>query len=357
MENIPSFSTTEGPLISIIVPVYNVAPYLERCLQSLARQTYTNIEVIIVDDCSTDDSYKIAIRMSEMDARFRAYQMPKNSGAGDTRQVAIQYSTGDLIGFLDGDDWMDKNFLSVLYGLMKMTSADIACCQHYFYSDNPRRLFTSWPYDDRVVELSPWEAMNKMRHYDQIDESLWNKLYRREVILPYIMKTSPFEDGLIIYRYFSSAKHIALCCIPIHYYYQREGSLMHTIYSPLKALVRYQMEIIKERAMAGSEVLNARLSKYHIQRGLKLLREYALLPDSDEIRHCSATIVSEIHSLDRGKKYLGVQSFFVYPLINNHLHVYLKIQKTFAKIFRKGKIEKINLKYSMDTMDVFKSGM
>ena len=89
MENTPSFAVTEGPLVTLVVPMYNVAPYLERCLRSLERQTYRNIEVIIMDDCSTDGSLDIASKMAASDMRARGLSMSRNCGAGDARRGAI----------------------------------------------------------------------------------------------------------------------------------------------------------------------------------------------------------------------------------------------------------------------------
>ena len=172
MENTPSFAVTEGPLVTLVVPMYNVAPYLERCLRSLERQTYRNIEVIIMDDCSTDGSLDIASKMAASDMRFKVFSMSRNSGAGDARQAAIEKSSGEFVGFVDADDYVDVDFVALLYGLIIKTGADVACCQHYFYDEAHQRLTTPWAYDDKIVCLSPCEAMRKMKSYDQMDEGL-----------------------------------------------------------------------------------------------------------------------------------------------------------------------------------------
>ena len=236
MENTPSFAVTEGPLVTLVVPMYNVAPYLERCLRSLERQTYRNIEVIIMDDCSTDGSLDIASKMAASDMRFKVFSMPRNSGAGDARQAAIEKSSGEFVGFVDADDYVDVDFVALLYGLIIKTGADVACCQHYFYDEAHQRLTTPWAYDDKIVCLSPCEAMRKMKSYDQMDEGLWNKLCRREIVVRHRMETFPFEDAFVLYKYIPEAESVALCCVPLYYYYQRDGSLMHTDYTPYKAL-------------------------------------------------------------------------------------------------------------------------
>lgn len=214
MENTPSFAVTEGPLVTLVVPMYNVAPYLERCLRSLERQTYRNIEVIIMDDCSTDGSLDIASKMAASDMRFKVFSMPRNSGAGDARQAAIEKSSGEFVGFVDADDYVDVDFVALLYGLIIKTGADVACCQHYFYDEAHQRLTTPWAYDDKIVCLSPCEAMRKMKSYDQMDEGLWNKLCRREIVVRHRMETFPFEDAFVLYKYIPEAEECGFVLCP-----------------------------------------------------------------------------------------------------------------------------------------------
>lgn len=96
-------------LISIIVPIYNVENYVEECIDSLIHQSYKNIEIILVDDCSTDSSYKKCMEKSKTDKRIKAYQNSKNLGVGKTRNRGIGLAKGDWILFVDGDDYIDRN--------------------------------------------------------------------------------------------------------------------------------------------------------------------------------------------------------------------------------------------------------
>lgn len=358
MEYLPSYTTTEGPLVSIIIPTYNVAPYLERCLLSIQRQTYRNFEVIIMDDCSSDDSFKIAKEMERTDHRFHSYRMPDNSGAGDTRQAAIDLSKGDIIGFVDGDDWIDDSYLAVLYGLMKTTDTDVACCQQYFYDDVTGDINTPWPYNSKTRVLPVTEAMLKMKFYDLMDESLWNKLYKRKVITSHKMITSPFEDALILYKYFSGIKNVALCSLPLYYYYQRDGSLMHTQYTPYKEFVRFKLEIMKDRAIARSERLSTRVARRHIAKGLKMLREFCLLEQTPEITKLCEDVVEWIHEFDYIKnKRLPLNILIARTIAYHNLALYLRINRKYAEKYRKKKIKKVQHKYSVLTMDVFQQGL
>ncbi|MCD8318025.1 MAG: glycosyltransferase [Paraprevotella sp.] len=358
MENKPSFASTEGPLITLVVPIYNVAPYLERCLHSLERQTYQNIEVILMDDCSTDRSLEIAEKMSATDGRFKVFCLPKNSGAGDTRQAAIDKSSGEFIGFVDADDYVDADFVAVLYGLIKETGADMACCQHYFYDEKYRRLRTPWVSDNKIVRLSSCEAMHKMRCYDQMDEGLWNKLCRRRIVVNHRMKAFPFEDAFVLYKYTPEAKSIALCCIPLYYYYQRDGSLMHTVYTPYKAFARYKLDILKERAIMGTTRLDVGVACHYIRRGLKLLREFGLLGKEFDVSDACRGILECLHEFDDvPNRKLSMKDRLAKYLVYKDLWKYLEVNRKFVTLFQKKKIEKVRRKYALLTMDVFQNGL
>lgn len=95
----------ESPLISVIVPVYNVQDYLERCVTSLLNQTYHNLEIILIDDGSTDDSLMLCKGLSEKDARIRILSQ-SNQGVGAVRNLGVSMATGQYLGFVDGDDWV-----------------------------------------------------------------------------------------------------------------------------------------------------------------------------------------------------------------------------------------------------------
>ena len=357
MEHLPSFAITKGPLVSLVIPIYNVALHIERCLISLKRQTYRNIEVLIMDDCSTDDSLKIAKRFAKEDPRFRIFRMPANSGAGDTRQAALQHVCGEIIGFVDGDDWVDDDFVSVMCGLITSTSADIACCQFYFVQDNPYSLHTPWPYDSNIVKLTATEAMLRMKWYNRLDESLWNKFYRREVVMSHKMESCPFEDALVLYKYFSSAKSVALYCVPLYYYFQREGSLMHSRYSPHKAFVRYSQGIMKDRAIYGTTSLSPSVSASHVKKGLKLLREFSLLDPTPGLVSDCEEIVKHLRSL--GKKNIRKEGIFrLHRWFACHdLNGYLKMNHSLMKHVRRKRVQAIKEKYTMQTMEIFKKGL
>ena len=117
------------PKVSIILPVYNVAPYLRRCMDSIINQTYRNIEIICIDDGSTDKSSQLCDEYSQKDKRIIVIHK-KNGGQSDARNVGITVATGKYIAFVDSDDYIDEQFLEQLYLAIKKNKSDISMCKY-----------------------------------------------------------------------------------------------------------------------------------------------------------------------------------------------------------------------------------
>lgn len=120
----------EEPLISVIIPVYNVERYLEQCLESVVNQTYRNLEIIIVDDASPDNSREIYLRYQKMDARIRIIRKEKNAGLSKARNSALEVCQGQFVYFLDSDDYIQPEMLEHMYQAMHRNDADMAICAH-----------------------------------------------------------------------------------------------------------------------------------------------------------------------------------------------------------------------------------
>lgn len=118
------------PLISVIVPVYNVQKYVRKSVESILQQTYKNLEIILVDDGSTDESGKICDMLARSDNRVTVIHK-KNGGLSDARNAGLDRATGELIGFVDSDDYIEKNMYEVLEERMRINEADISCCGRY----------------------------------------------------------------------------------------------------------------------------------------------------------------------------------------------------------------------------------
>ena len=118
----------ESRKVSIIVPVYNVEQYIGECLDSILKQTYDNLEVILVEDCSTDNTLSLCQRYAKTDARIKLLRNEKNAGVSFSRNRALEVATGDYIGMIDSDDWIEADYIERMVTALEETGADTCAC-------------------------------------------------------------------------------------------------------------------------------------------------------------------------------------------------------------------------------------
>lgn len=209
------------PQISIIVPVYNVAPYLPQSLASIADQSFIDWECIIVDDGSTDSSAEICDEFAAKDRRFKTIHK-QNGGVSDARNAALDIAKGNYIAFVDPDDWVEPDYLETLLQLAKKYNADVVQCGF-------RREFTnhshSKPLTHQEKSVNHDEAMLGLLSPYKIPTLLWNKLFRREVISQHFPKGLNYEDAYIIPVWFRNVKSVALTPQLLYHYRMRKKSI------------------------------------------------------------------------------------------------------------------------------------
>ncbi len=211
--------------VSVIVPVYKVEQYLETCLDSLAAQTYRNLEVLLVDDGSPDRCGGICDAYAEKDARFRVLHQ-ENQGQAAARNHAAAVAEGEFIVFVDSDDFVVPDYVEYLVWLQKQFDADMAIARGIYYFDGTTP--KSYPDDRTAQSLRPAEALIRMNYNQGMGAMPWAKIFRRELVL-----RSPFpvgriyEDLATMYRLICDSETIAYGKRRIYYWRQREGSTMH----------------------------------------------------------------------------------------------------------------------------------
>lgn len=166
----------EQPLISVLLPAYCVAPYLERCVKSITAQTYRNLEIIIVDDASPDNSGDIADQLALQDQRITVIHHKTNQGLSGARNTGLDRATGDFITFVDSDDWVEPDYISYLYGLSLQTGADIAVARNFFTSRYREQIR-----NDEISIITPEDMLCDI-FYNRIHVGVWNRLYKTKCI-------------------------------------------------------------------------------------------------------------------------------------------------------------------------------
>lgn len=220
------------PLISIIVPVYNVQDYVGECVESLCRQTYTNLEIVLVDDGSTDGSAEVCDEYACRDERIRVIHQ-RNRGLSGARNVGLDNIQGEYIAFVDSDDLVMPNYVDVLYGLLMKYKVDIAACAYVKGTteqlmDVCERLVFSK--STKEVCMSSEKLLRQWHgKYKQQETVAWNKLYRRDVWNGRRQMRFPegrsHEDVLTSHLIVQSVEKVALTTQVLYLYRIREGSI------------------------------------------------------------------------------------------------------------------------------------
>jgi len=210
------------PKISIIVPVYKVEPYLRKCLDSIVNQTYRNLQIILVDDGSTDNCGKICDEYAAEDSRVEVVHQ-ENGGVSAARNAGLALVTGDYIGWVDSDDWIEPDMYEYLLEHALQYHADIVVCgrvEHY----RDKTLFKGWP---QIEVLNTEVALRLLLKNDVMQNYLWDKLWKRELFENAIFPTGKtFEDIAVMHKLF--AKSDIVVCLPDakYNYLQRNGSII-----------------------------------------------------------------------------------------------------------------------------------
>ena len=216
-------------MISVIVPVYNVEKYLERCLDSILNQTYSDLEIILVDDGSTDTSPEICDAYAKRDERIRTFHQ-KNGGLSAARNTGLDNARGDYIGFVDSDDQIVPTMYESLLVAMENEKADIAIGNFAYLDEQGRKAGESFPLKKAVY--SGIQAMEQLLCDAVHFVSSCNKLYRKDIYKNIRYPLGKLnEDQFVIHRMLYESSRVVTISEPVYLYTIRSGSIMHRTFS------------------------------------------------------------------------------------------------------------------------------
>ena len=216
-------------LISVIVPVYNVEPYLDRCVQSIVDQTYSTLEIILVDDGSPDNCGAMCDAWAEKDSRIRVIHK-ENGGLSDARNAGMTVASGVYMGFVDSDDYISADMYQTLYDRMTVDGSDIAACgvEMVFEDGTPSRRLTG--VGNCILDKN--EAMEAVIRETWLKQPVWYKLYKTELIRDISFPVGKYhEDVFWTWQAVARADRVSVVETPCYYYVQRSGSIMGESYS------------------------------------------------------------------------------------------------------------------------------
>lgn len=253
----------ETPLISVIIPIYNVSEYLERCVKSVQRQSYKNLEIVLVDDGSTDGSGAICDDLERSDSRIKVVHQ-LNLGVATARNTGLDASSGEYISFVDSDDYVHPDFIKYLYSKLIENDCEISICS-FIGTD-------SWEYSKEINWDETVDVYDRRQLLDKFYSDmhgaiimLWNKLISRKCI-----DGIRFDDGFIhedegtTFKFLYNASRIVFCHEVLYYYYDRKGSITGNPYSVkrLDILKAYENRLEFYRTHGENELLSRECQFY-----------------------------------------------------------------------------------------------
>lgn len=228
--------------ISVIVPVYNREKQISRCLDSLLSQTYENIEIIVINDGSTDNSKRIIEEYKKEYSQKIVCINTKNQGVSEARNEGIAYATGEYIGFVDSDDYVDLRMYEKLYEKAKKNDLDLVAC-------NTKALY---PNKECIIDCAIQDGQNINKLLIDAYAVLWNKLYKAENIKKLRFKKDVwYEDVLFLYQLYPMLKKVGRIEDVCYFYVQNEGSITYTYNEKLYQLIDNMNDIINYYKKVG----------------------------------------------------------------------------------------------------------
>ena len=215
--------------ISVIVPVYNVEKYLEKCLDSLENQKFNSYEVILVDDGSTDNSRRIAERYADSCGEIFMLVSQENKGLSEARNTGMKYANGKYICFVDSDDYVEECYLEELYRCMEEQNADLVFCAFRSVDEigNTIRNIVEADFDSGTTY-----TLKQRKDLLLTQNAAWNKLYKKDIIVDNNLQFTPgawYEDLRFVKKYMLFASRFAYCDHVLYNYLIRQGSIMNSM--------------------------------------------------------------------------------------------------------------------------------
>ena len=222
------------PKVSVVIPVYKVEKYLQRCLDSVINQTLKDIEIILIDDGSPDNCGRICDQYSEKDSRIKVIHK-KNEGVSAARNDGIKAATGEYIGFVDSDDYIAENMFEVMYQQAYNYNADISMCEFVFTAEGTEPIFSSLSSDDYkgIQLLSKEDIFSLVVDFSKmVQTNIWNKLFRTDIVkkIKFDVNKKMSEDLEFLMETICEC-HSAVYVPYVFYAYIfiREGSAMYSV--------------------------------------------------------------------------------------------------------------------------------
>lgn len=267
-------------VLSIVVPIFNVEKYLPKCLDSILNQSFTNFELILVNDGSTDNSKSICESYEKMDSRILLLNKD-NGGLSSARNYGIDKAIGNFICFIDSDDWLVENSLNELIETIISSNADILIAGHYVVGDNNHILETNTI--DETITLNRVEGLSLILEDKKLHSYAWDKIYKTSLFKTIrYPEGRNFEDIATTYKLFNISNKIIQINKAYYNYYRRAGSISLLSSTDLKKIYKNKLDIFKA-FIERSKFTTCYIELNHLN---KITSSKAFSHGSQFIRYC-----------------------------------------------------------------------
>lgn len=294
-----------NPTLSIIVPVYNVKEYLEKCIDSILNQSFKNFELILVDDGSTDGSEIICDEYALKDDRIKVIHK-ENGGQSSARNMGLDIAIGKYIGFVDSDDWIEIDMYEILYELITSSQKDIANVGiKFLYLDYSR----SYSNHEKKI-LTKQESLEYLLKYDTFGDYMVVNLFKVDLIKKFRFKEGiHYEDIDLMYKIIDQSNGLVTIGAPKYNYLQREGS---TIYKYINKISLDRYYVLDQRI----KFIKKKYPKVYKRFGVKLRKELI-----------DMVFIYIKHILENNKKSINNNLSFIFSILNNYFYENLKTKE------------------------------
>lgn len=279
----------EKDLVSVIIPVYNVATYLEKCIESVIAQTYENIQIILINDGSTDNSKKICEKYALLDNRIDVIEQ-KNEGVSSARNKGLEHVKGKYICFVDSDDYVEHNFIEVLVDNLKNNQMSICGFDEIVNKKEVLQTF------GEIQKMNQEEALYQLLLEDSFRGYLWNKLFVTQIVKEYGIcfekDISVWEDVLFVFQYMLHIEKIVYDPKPLYNYVFHEKSASHGEKDFFKAYsaIEAKKKMLKLVPGTYNKVI-IQLKARFLTSALNILRMDAIMHDRKNKTYCKKSVV------------------------------------------------------------------
>lgn len=327
--------------ISVIVPVYNSEKYLKRCIESIEMQTYSNIEIILINDGSTDRSLNVC---KELSKRYKniIYKSQSNSGPSVARNTGISLANGEYITFVDSDDTIKANMYEDLVKKLEDECADIISCNYDIIFENGRVVYGNNNGDCEIFDTK--EKIKKAFFYNRISGiSVWNKIFKREIVkdIEFNVNLKHYEDKVFLYQTILNSKKIIRYDISRYCYTKNETSLSSKKFDISYMDILDAQNIIKD--ISGNDLISQMdemITKLNLIKMMNVSAQYKIYKDvyremCKDIKNTSINVIKLANTKEKIKIYIFKLNIMIYRKMNIFIY-----KKNNEKLKYKGCVKK-----------------